>query len=81
MKLTINDSHTDYIYLTPDEIFHEITINGVGIKNIRLFLSLLQFYKENKKEFSSWINSEWFSNKNIKNEFVENVMELLEEVE
>ena len=44
MKISINDSHENYIFLTEEEIFHDIVLNGVNFRNVELFMMLLKYF-------------------------------------
>ena len=81
MKISINDQHENYIFLTEEEIFHDIVLNGVNFRNVELFMMLLKYFSENKKEFASWIRTGWFNKKDTEKEFRENVFSLLTEID
>ena len=81
MKIAINDQHENYVFLTQDEIFHDLTLNGVGLRNIELFMQLLKFFVANKEAFASWIRTGWFNKKDTEKEFRENVFSLLTEID
>ena len=81
MKITVNDVHDNYVFLDPKEIFHDLILDGVGWRNLDLFMMLLEFYSNNKEEVASWIRTGWFDKRNIEKDFREYVTEILNEID
>ena len=81
MKISINDQHENYVFLTQDEIFHDLTLNGVNWNNLDLFMRLLDFFVDNKEAFASWIRTGWMNKKDTEKEFRENIFSLLMEID
>lgn len=80
MKVSINDKHTDFVFLSPEETFHDLSLDGVGWRNLDVFLKLLDFYTENPDEFASWIKTGWFSNTNVKEDVAKKLEYLLSKI-